>query len=501
MNSTHGRLNIVGIGPGHDDHMTPAALKAIQEAHYVIGYTTYISLVRPHLAGKQVTRTGMTEEIGRAQMAVETARAGNIVTLVSSGDAGVYGMAGLVFEVLRNIGWKRDQSPEIRIIPGVTAANSCASLVGAPLIHDTCRISLSDLLTPWPAIETRLDCAAKGDFVIVLYNPASGRRQRQIVEASRIIKQYRPGTTPVALVKSAFRVQESIILSDLDHFLDFEIGMNTTVIVGNTNTFIYEGYMVTPRGYRNKYDLQNGAVKEGQRKAFSLRCDGDMASREDGMSGTTELSSMPKLNVTKIPGAFMKMVTENIPQKVQEVQKLGPTNSPQKTDTSVSRALEALQILNKVQKTPPKMKSESPLEKRQLSFWGKLSGAIIFKSEGKIFLIGALKSPCCFDEYGLSDPLEKNQSVQELTITSAERTKHLKFEFAVTLKGVEGAQEIYERLAIYRNSSISERLTSLVKEVNQSIIIEGVSYRDARWMEAVPLPVWSIVRESMLKCS
>lgn len=264
-----GRLNIVGIGPGNDAHITPAVLQAIREADLVIGYATYIGLVKHHLVGKQVTQTGMTEEVSRAQAAIDAAKEGKIVTLISSGDAGVYGMAGLVFEVLRQIGWKRGDSPEIKMIPGITADSSCASLIGAPLIHDTARISLSDLLTPWSVIENRLECAAKGNFVITLYNPASGRRQRQIVEASKIIKRHRSGTTPVALVKSAYRKQQNVRLSDLDHFLDYEIGMNTTVIVGSSNTFVYEDFMITPRGYTNKYSLKDSSLKKDRKRIFS----------------------------------------------------------------------------------------------------------------------------------------------------------------------------------------------------------------------------------------
>jgi precorrin-3B C17-methyltransferase len=273
-----GILTIVGIGPGNDEHITPAALKAIAAAEFVIGYTTYIRLVKHLLVGKEIFRAGMTEEIGRARMAVERAKSGKNVVIISSGDAGVYGMAGLVFEVLKETGWKRDQSPELRLIPGVTAANSCASLVGAPLGHDSCLISLSDLLTPWPVIEKRIEAAAAADFVISLYNPASGRRTRQIVEARNIIGKYRDASTPVALVKSAYRIQQNIIISDLDHFLEYEIGMNTTVIVGSTNTFLFEGYMITPRGYANKYRW-DGSVLEGQKKARSLNVEGSLQSK------------------------------------------------------------------------------------------------------------------------------------------------------------------------------------------------------------------------------
>jgi precorrin-3B C17-methyltransferase len=264
-----GILYVVGIGPGASEHATPAALAAIADAELVVGYRTYIGLVRHLLDGKEVIQTGMTEEIGRARAAVERARDGMKIALVSSGDAGVYGMAGLVFEVLKEIGWRRGDSPELRIVPGVTALNSCGSLVGAPLVHDYCAISLSDLLTPWPVITRRIEAAAAADFVIGLYNPASGRRTRQIVEAQAIIARYREGQTPVALIKSAYRDLEKVVLTDVDHFLDYEIGMLTTVIVGSSNTFVFEGYMVTPRGYSNKYTW-DGAVLPGQRPGRSL---------------------------------------------------------------------------------------------------------------------------------------------------------------------------------------------------------------------------------------
>jgi precorrin-3B C17-methyltransferase len=269
MNDSKGILYVVGIGPGAQDHATPAALKAIAESQLVVGYTTYIKLVRHLLEGKEIVKTGMTEEIGRARAAIERARGGATVSLISSGDAGVYGMAGLVFQVLKEMGWKKGDSPELRLIPGMTALNSCASLVGAPLVHDSCSISLSDLLTPWSVIEKRIEAAASADFVIGLYNPASGRRTRQIVDAQAIIRRHREGNTPVALVKSAYREMEQVVLTNLDTFLDYEIGMLTTVIIGSSHTFMFEGYMVTPRGYTNKYRF-DGAVLPGQRPGFSL---------------------------------------------------------------------------------------------------------------------------------------------------------------------------------------------------------------------------------------
>jgi precorrin-3B C17-methyltransferase len=280
MSNRNGVLYIVGIGPGAEAHTTPAALRAIQDAELVVGYTTYIKLVRHLLEGKEIVRTGMTEEIARARAAVDRARAGSRVALISSGDAGVYGMAGLVFQVLKDIGWKRDEPPELKLIPGITALNSCASLVGAPLVHDFCAISLSDLLTPWPVIVRRIEAAASADFVIGLYNPASGRRTRQIVDAQSIIRRHREGETPVALVKSAYRKLQHAVLTDLDHFLEYEIGMLTTVLVGSSNTYAFEGYMVTPRGYSNKYTT-DGAVLPGQRPGFSLDVVGSSQRNEE----------------------------------------------------------------------------------------------------------------------------------------------------------------------------------------------------------------------------
>lgn len=265
-----GKLSIVGIGPGSDAYITPAALAAIEEADWIVGYATYLKLVKHLLEGKEIIRTGMTEEISRARAAVEKAREGHNVAVISSGDAGVYGMGGLLFQVLADSGWKQGDSPTLDIIPGVTAINACASLVGAPLGHDFCSISLSDLLTPWEAIAKRLEAAAAADFVIGLYNPASGRRTKQIVEAQRILREHRSGDTPVALVKSAYRKQQQIVQTDLDNFLDYEIGMLTTVLIGSTNTFVFEGYMITPRGYSNKY-APDGTIHEGQKAGHSLR--------------------------------------------------------------------------------------------------------------------------------------------------------------------------------------------------------------------------------------
>jgi precorrin-3B C17-methyltransferase len=272
MNMKKGNLFLVGIGPGHEDIMTPAALDAIKQSDLVIGYATYIKLIKNLLKGKEVISAGMTEEIDRARKAIELAKQGQSVTLISSGDAGVYGMSGLVFEILKETGWKKGDNPDIHLVPGITAMNACASLVGSPLTHDYCCISLSDLLTPWAVIEKRIKAAAMADFVIGLYNPKSKHRTEQIMKVQKIISEYRTHQTPVALVKNAYREKEQVVITDLAHFLEEEIGMLTTVIIGNSHTFIFENYMVTPRGYTNKYQW-NGQIMKGQSKARSLVVD------------------------------------------------------------------------------------------------------------------------------------------------------------------------------------------------------------------------------------
>ncbi|MED0736647.1 precorrin-3B C(17)-methyltransferase [Aneurinibacillus thermoaerophilus] len=256
MDGKRGKLLIIGFGPGSFEHITQRAREAIEECEVILGYTTYVELVRGLLREDQiVVQTGMTEEVGRAQEAVRQAEQGKVVGVISSGDAGVYGMAGLVYEVLMEKGWTEKEGIAVEVIPGISAINSCASLLGAPIMHDACTISLSDHLTPWELIAKRLEAAGQADFVIALYNPKSGRRTRQIEEAQRILLKYRSPDTPVGLVKSAYRERQSIVITDLAHMLDHEIGMLTTVIIGNNSTRLYDGKMITPRGYQRKYTL------------------------------------------------------------------------------------------------------------------------------------------------------------------------------------------------------------------------------------------------------
>jgi precorrin-3B C17-methyltransferase len=290
-----GKIMLVGLGPGSNEHLTYRARAAIAEADTVIGYVTYIRLVTDLVEGKEVIKKSMTEELDRAIEALDRARQGKKVALVSSGDAGVYGMAGPTFEVLFQAGWTPDSDIEVEIIPGASALNTCAALVGAPLTHDFCAISLSDLLTPWPVIARRLDATASSDFVVALYNPKSGRRTRQIVEAQRLFLRHRRPDTPVAIVKSAYRKKQRIEFTTLEKMSECDIGMLTTVLIGNSNTFVKYGLMVTPRGYANKYDVDGGAgsnTKTGEQagRSLSTGLDGWIAAVQASGKSAAELA-------------------------------------------------------------------------------------------------------------------------------------------------------------------------------------------------------------------
>jgi precorrin-3B C17-methyltransferase len=256
-----GELYLVGFGPGNHDHLTFRAKEAIERATVVVGYRTYIELVADLLEGKEVISTGMTEEIDRARSAIERAQKGDRVALVSSGDVGIYGMAGLVFEILSEMKWDPETSEfSVEVIPGITALSAVSSLVGATLTHDFVAVSLSDLLTPWAVIEKRLHAAGQGDFVVALYNPQSKRRTWQLQKAQDILLGYKKPETPVAVVKSAYREGQRLELTTLDKMAEAEVGMLTTILIGNESTFRYLDYLITPRGYSGKYDLDSGEI-------------------------------------------------------------------------------------------------------------------------------------------------------------------------------------------------------------------------------------------------
>ena len=259
-----GKLTLVGLGPGDEAQMTAAAREAIMAADHVVGYKPYLALIRPLLGDRPATGFGMMREIDRVAFAVQLADEGADVALVCSGDAGIYGMAGLCFEYLQKQGRARAAMPELAVIPGVTAATASAALVGAPLMHDHASISLSDLLTPWEVIIKRIEAAAMGDFVITFYNPGSKRRHWQLAEAVAIILRHRARATPVAIVTSAYRRGGDAQLTDLSGLLQCEVGMSATVIVGNSQTYVYEGFMITPRGYAARYFAEESIVDGGE---------------------------------------------------------------------------------------------------------------------------------------------------------------------------------------------------------------------------------------------
>jgi len=236
----------------------------------VVGYQTYIDLVRPWLTSQEVVATGMKAEVKRCQLALDRAGAGERVAIVSSGDAGIYGMAGLVLEMCAAQGLRVAPPGEaaavdlyLEVIPGVPALAAGAALLGAPLMHDFVVISLSDLLTPWEIIHRRLELAAQGDFVVVLYNPKSKKRDWQLGAVRDLLLKYKDPQTPVGIVSRAMREGQATSVTTLEDLLSQAVDMQTIVVVGNSQTSTYGGYMITPRGYQDKYRGQVSGEKQG----------------------------------------------------------------------------------------------------------------------------------------------------------------------------------------------------------------------------------------------
>lgn len=239
-----GKIYVVGIGPGNMEDMSMRCYKTLENVDIIAGYTTYVNLVKEILPNKEYYVSGMKKEIDRCQKVLELALDGKNVALISSGDAGIYGMAGIMLEVAM------DSGVEVEIIPGITSSVAGASIVGAPLMHDQAIISLSDLLTDWDVITKRIDRASDADFVISLYNPRSKGRQDQIVIARDIMLKYKKPTTPVALLRHVGRENQNYTLTNLEEMLNHEIDMFTVVIVGNSKSYIKNDKMITPRGYK-----------------------------------------------------------------------------------------------------------------------------------------------------------------------------------------------------------------------------------------------------------
>jgi len=263
------QLFVVGIGPGSPEHLTRRAGDILASVEVVAGYRIYIDLIRPLIDGKEIISTGMTQEVARVEAAIEQARAGKSCAIVSSGDPGIYAMAGLVFETckIKGIAIVHPGSDpkaaddrnvlSLEVVPGIPALCAGAALLGAPLTHDFAAISLSDLLTPWELIEQRLEAAARADFVIVLYNPKSKKRNWQLGKAREIILRHRKKNTPVGIVSRAMREQQHIEIVTLGNMHTAEVDMQTTVFIGSSASSAYMDFMYTPRGYAIKYEIQS----------------------------------------------------------------------------------------------------------------------------------------------------------------------------------------------------------------------------------------------------
>jgi len=239
------KIYVVGLGPGEWNQMTQRALEALEESDVITGYDVYIDLIRERFRHKQLISTPMKKEAERCRLALEEALKGRTVAMVCSGDAGVYGMAGLMYEVAQQY-----DPVEIEVVSGITAACSGAAVLGAPLIHDFAAISLSDLLTPWELIEKRIDCAAAADFVICFYNPSSKKRKDYLKKACEIVLRHRDAGTMCGYVRNIGREGEAGTVLTLGELRDVQVDMFTTVFIGNSQTTEIGGKLVTPRGYR-----------------------------------------------------------------------------------------------------------------------------------------------------------------------------------------------------------------------------------------------------------
>lgn len=243
------RLFIVGTGPGGSKHLTPAALEAVHLSSDLVGYDVYLDLLGELTAGKNCHRRPLGDEIGRGRLALDLCAAGQSTALISSGDAGIYAMATVVFELLDREPKKAWRRIEPEVIPGVSAIQAVAARVGAPLSHDFCTISLSDLLTPWDLIERRVAAAAQADFVVAFYNPASRDRHWQLTKAMEILAKHRPPDTPVILARDITRENESVRVDPIRSVDLSDVDMRTLVLVGNSETRRVSRWIYTPRGY------------------------------------------------------------------------------------------------------------------------------------------------------------------------------------------------------------------------------------------------------------
>lgn len=239
-------IYVVGFGPGDKQFMTMQAVEIIEQADLIVGYTTYTDILKAQFPDKKYLSTPMRKETDRCRLAVEKALEGNTVAMVSSGDSGIYGMAGIMLEITDEM----QADVEIVTVPGITAASTAASVLGAPLMHDLSLISLSDLMTPLELIFKRVDAAASADFVISLYNPKSRKRVDYLEKATDIIMKYRDKGTPVGIVRNAGRPDQKAWLTTLSELKNEPVDMFCVVIIGNSQTYVKNNRMITPRGYK-----------------------------------------------------------------------------------------------------------------------------------------------------------------------------------------------------------------------------------------------------------
>lgn len=240
------KLYVVGIGPGEYEQMTLKAVRVLENSQLIVGYTVYIDLIRPYFPNTEMMATPMMKEAERCRLALEAADQGRIVSMVCSGDSGVYGMAGLVLELAKHV-----PQVEVEMVPGVTAACGGAAVLGAPICHDFAVISLSDLLTPMETIERRLECAAQSDMVICIYNPSSKKRADYLRRACGIVMKYKRPETVCGIVRNIGRDGESSSIMTLEELKEMQVDMFTTVYIGNSSTRAERGRMITPRGYEH----------------------------------------------------------------------------------------------------------------------------------------------------------------------------------------------------------------------------------------------------------
>lgn len=247
-----GKIYVIGCGPGAYGQLTIDALEAVRQSHIIMSYKTYTELLSDVLTDQIIIPTGMTENIEQAYDAIDKALEGNTVAILSSGDASIYGMSGMLYEALHE---RNETTIDIEILPGISALSACASLVGAPFMHDHCAISLNEKTTPWEIIEKRIEAAAMGDFVLAFYNPKTGYQTPQMLKVQAILLAYRNPNTPVGIVRGAFRTFQEVHVTTVEKMHEQDIGMVTTIFIGNHHTYLRDGVMVTPRSYQQSFTI------------------------------------------------------------------------------------------------------------------------------------------------------------------------------------------------------------------------------------------------------